>query len=129
MEESTDGGPQLYHSIHARGERIEDVLKSAEMAEAESSGTDPSTSAPLPQAMSSNAEDLEEGELEENGDEQSTDKITSINQPVGIVRCALRHQITADLCLRRQKSIYRNTQLHSKNQFETWAIRPCLLLF
>ncbi|KAL9577781.1 MAG: hypothetical protein Q9212_006148 [Teloschistes hypoglaucus] len=57
---------QFYHSIHARGERVEDVLKQAEASEEEDLGhssdqlpSDPANGLPI-------SEDLEDGEVQDD---------------------------------------------------------------
>lgn len=75
---------QLYHSIHARGERVEDVLKAAEMAETEIAETDPSMSAAIAQSNGGNDEDVEDGELMGEADEQGIGNNNTTDQPVSI---------------------------------------------
>ncbi|KAK0514208.1 hypothetical protein JMJ35_002825 [Cladonia borealis] len=61
---------KLYHSIHARGERVEDVIKDVEAGskEADTNGTN-ITQSELPlQTNDTMSEELEDGELEEEAE-------------------------------------------------------------
>ena len=78
----TDHRLQLYHSIHARGERIEDVLRSAEAADLELGGKNDSISASRDHNDGTKADDLEDGELEDEAPEQTVDPVAAITQPV-----------------------------------------------
>lgn len=78
----TDRDSQLYHSIHARGERIEDVLRSAEAADLESTEKKDSISAARDHNDGTKSDDLEDGELEDEAPKQKIDSVAAIRQPV-----------------------------------------------
>ncbi|KAL8725815.1 MAG: hypothetical protein Q9181_006270, partial [Wetmoreana brouardii] len=69
---------QLYHSIHARGERVEDVLKQAEASErTDTNGVEPGAELSTEAANGVlHSEDLEDGEMEDGQieDESHIDK-------------------------------------------------------
>ena len=81
-DQLTDRDSQLYHSIHARGERIEDVLRSAETTDLESSGKNDSIFAARDHNDRTKADDLEDGELEDEAPKQTVDSVAAIRQPV-----------------------------------------------
>ena len=82
IDQLTDRDSQLYHSIHAQGERIEDVLRSAEAAELKSSDKNDSMSAARDHHHGTKADDLEDGELEDEAPKQTVDSVAAIRQLV-----------------------------------------------
>ncbi|KAL8965343.1 MAG: hypothetical protein Q9183_003904, partial [Haloplaca sp. 2 TL-2023] len=77
---------QLYHSIHARGERVEDVVKEAEATEDSTRTKDDLTVDPVGDP----AEDLEDGEVEDGPMEDDAPVVTGEEVPVN--ETAARHQ-------------------------------------
>ena len=82
MPQLTDRDSQLYHSIHARGERIEDALRSAEMADLGSSEKKDSISVAGYHNDFTQANDLEDGELEDEAPKQTVNSGAAIRKPV-----------------------------------------------
>ena len=78
----TDRDSQLYHSIHARGERIGDVLRSAEAADSESSEKNDNMSAARDYNDGTEADDLEDGELEDEAPKQTVVSVAAMGEPV-----------------------------------------------
>lgn len=82
MHQFTDRDSQLYHSIHARGERIGDVLRSAEAADSESSEKNDNMSAARDYNDGTEADDLEDGELEDEAPKQTVVSVAAMGESV-----------------------------------------------
>ncbi|KAL9058313.1 MAG: hypothetical protein Q9206_001974 [Seirophora lacunosa] len=84
LQQPTDV-PQLYHSIHARGERVEDVLKEVEASEQSLTTQElqaGQTSPPIVHGLP-DLEDLEDGEVEdEDGRNESSAAAGAKLEPV-----------------------------------------------
>ena len=68
----TESVLQLYHSIHAKGERVEDVIRAAEEAEAQSHGNGSNSPIASTEVRDANEDDLEDGELQDESISQTT---------------------------------------------------------
>ncbi|KAL8718071.1 MAG: hypothetical protein Q9225_004754 [Loekoesia sp. 1 TL-2023] len=85
---------QLYHSIHARGERVEDILKEAEASEEVISGSDQGAGDPPSDLVNGlpHPEDLEDGEIE---DDQADDS-PNVASGAADVRVEMKGETPAD---------------------------------
>ncbi|MCJ1358652.1 MAG: hypothetical protein MMC33_008652 [Icmadophila ericetorum] len=74
---------KLYHSIHARGERVEDVLRVAEMEEGPYGSRAPEADKKIHRDNGMNETEMEDGELEEEDDSPiQNNGHASANSPV-----------------------------------------------